>query len=81
MAVDACYPTVPVPVVAPGRPRLPMLAWGEALAIDIDGTAVAPLAVLEVGHLNGDLLLRKGCRRTDRGSRGRDQGEGEQVWA
>ena len=80
MAVDACYTTVPVPVVAPGRPRLPMLAWGEALAIDIDGTAVAPLAVLEVGHLNGDLLLRK-RRWADRGSRCRDQGEGEQVSA
>jgi hypothetical protein len=58
-----------------------MLAWGEALAIDIDGTAVAPLAVLEVGHLNGDLLLRRRRRGPDRGSRCMDQDDGEQVWA
>jgi hypothetical protein len=80
MAVDACYATVPVPVVAPRRPGLPMLAWGEALAMGIDGTTIVPLTILEVGHSDRELLLRKWRRRADRGSRSGDQGEGEQGW-
>ena len=79
MAVDAGYAPVPVAVVALGRPGLPMLAWGEALAMGIDGTTIVPLTILEVGHSDRELLLRK-RRWADRGSRSGDQGEGEQGW-
>jgi hypothetical protein len=80
MAVDAGDAAVPVAVVTARCPRLPMLAWGETLGIDIDGTTIAPLAILEVGHLNGELPFPKRRRRANCESRRGDQGDGEQVW-